>query len=119
MNPGVEGALTVGILGPMLLLLEGLRFSEMLKAAVPIWIIQFAACAAVSGPAIAGLGIELCVIGMIGVLIRALSTRDHRGEWTRGDQLLSTSQCANLSAVHHVVASAASSSSSSSLSSSF
>ena len=73
MNPGVEGALTVGVLAPMLLLFEGLSFSEMLKAAVPIWIIQFAACAAVAGPAVAGLGIELCVVGAIGVLVRALS----------------------------------------------
>ena len=75
MNPGVEGALTVGVFAPMLLLLHGLRFSEMLKGAVPIWAVQFVACAAVSAPAIAGLGIELCVTGALGVLLGALTTR--------------------------------------------
>jgi hypothetical protein len=75
MNPGVEGAITVGVFAPMLLLLHGLRFSEMLKGAIPIWVVQFVACAAVSGPAIAGLGIELCVTGALGLLIRALTAR--------------------------------------------
>ncbi len=73
MNPGVEGAVTVGVFAPMLLLLHGLGFAEMLKGAIPIWIVQFVACAAVSGPAIAGLGIDLCVIGAVGVLVRVVT----------------------------------------------
>lgn len=74
MNPGVEGAVTVGIFAPLLLLLHGLSFSEVLKGAIPIWVVQFIACAAVSGPAIAGLGIELCVTGAVGILVRAATS---------------------------------------------
>lgn len=73
MMPGVEGAATVGVFAPILLLLHGISFSEMLKAAIPIWIIQFAATAAASGPAIAALGIDLSVLGAIGVGLRALA----------------------------------------------
>lgn len=75
MLPGVEGAVTVGVLAPILLLLHGLRFAEMLKAAIPIWIIQFVATAAVSGPAISGLGIDLLALGAIGVVLRAVATQ--------------------------------------------
>jgi hypothetical protein len=73
MLPGVEGAVTVGVLAPILLLLHGLRFAEMLKAALPIWAIQFVATAAVSGPAISGLGIDLLALGAIGVVLRAVA----------------------------------------------
>lgn len=72
MNPGVEGAVTVGVFAPMLLLLHGLGFAEMLKGVIPIWIVQFVTCAMVSGPAIAGLGIDLCVTGAVGILVGAL-----------------------------------------------
>lgn len=73
MLPGVEGAVTVGVLAPILALLHGLRFAEMLKAAIPIWTIQFVATAAVSGPAISGLGIDLLALGAIGVVLRAVA----------------------------------------------
>jgi hypothetical protein len=73
MLPGIEGAVTVGVLAPILLLLHGLGFAEMLKAAIPIWIIQFVATAAVAGPAISGLGIDLLAIGAIGVVLRAVA----------------------------------------------
>lgn len=75
MSPGVEGAITVGVFAPLLLLLHGLRFSQMLRGAAPIWAVQLVACAAVSGPAIAGLGIDLCVTGALGVLVRVLTAR--------------------------------------------
>jgi hypothetical protein len=73
MLPGIEGAVTVGVLAPILLLLHGLGFAEMLKAAIPIWIVQFVATAAVGGPAISGLGIDLTAIGAIGVVVRAIA----------------------------------------------
>ncbi len=76
MNPGVEGAATVGVLAPMLLLLHGLGFTQMLKVAAPIWLIQIVATVAVAGPAISGLGINLCVTGAVGILINVLASRD-------------------------------------------
>lgn len=79
MLPGVEGAVTVGVLAPILLLLHGLGFARMLQAAIPIWIIQFVAIAAVSGPAIFGLGIDLLAIGAIGVVLRAVALQASAG----------------------------------------
>jgi hypothetical protein len=107
MNPGVEGALTVGIFGPMLLLFEGLSFGDMLKAAVPIWIIQFITCSAVGGPAVAGLGIELCTLGAIGLVLRALFTQTTPA----APAARITRDRVGISAVHSVGASVASSSS--------
>ena len=69
MSPGAEGALTAAILGPMLALLHGLRFSRVLLLAVPIWILQLLACAAVSSPAVAPLGLELVALGGFGVVL--------------------------------------------------
>jgi hypothetical protein len=69
MNPGIEGALTAGFFGPALALLGGLRFSSTLQLAVPIWIIQLFACAAVSGPVVAVLGLEMVALGGFGVLL--------------------------------------------------
>ncbi len=76
MNPGVEGAVTVGVLAPILLLLHGLRFTEMLKVAAPIWFVQLVATVAVAGPAVSGMGINLVVTGAIGILINVLASRD-------------------------------------------
>lgn len=75
MNPGLEGAVTAGVLAPVLLLIHGLRFSEMLKTVAPIWLLQLVATAAVSGPVVAGLGIDLCVTGAVGILINVLASR--------------------------------------------
>jgi hypothetical protein len=74
MNPGVEGAVTVGVFAPMLLLLHGLGFTEMLKVVVPIWALQLVATAAVSGPIASSLGINLCTTGAIGILGRVIAS---------------------------------------------
>ena len=75
MNPGVEGAVTVGVFAPMLLLLHGLRFSDMLKTIAPVWLIQMTATAAVNGPVVSGIGIDLCVTGAIGILMNVVASR--------------------------------------------
>lgn len=77
MNPGVEGAVTAGVLAPILLLLHGLRFSEVLKTVAPIWLMQITATAAVKGPVASGIGIDLCVTGASGILMNVLAARTH------------------------------------------
>jgi hypothetical protein len=77
MNPGVEGAVTVGVLAPMLLLLHGLSFSEMLKTVAPIWLMQLTATAAVKGPIASSIGINLCLVGAVGILMNVLASRNH------------------------------------------
>ena len=77
MNPGVEGAVTAGVLAPILLLLHGLSFSEMLKTVAPIWLMQVTATAAVNGAVASGIGIDLCVTGAIGILMNVLAARTH------------------------------------------
>jgi hypothetical protein len=83
MSPGVEGALIAGFFGPMLALLDGLRFSRTLALAVPVWIIQLVACAAVSGPVVAVVGLEMVALGGFGLLLAQAKPR-RRAEAQRG-----------------------------------
>ena len=87
MNPGVEGAVTAGVFAPILALLHGLSFSEMLKTVAPIWLMQIIATFAVNGGVASGIGIgigveigieigiELCVTGAAGILMNLLASR--------------------------------------------
>ena len=124
MNPGVEGAVTAGVLAPMLLLVHGLRFSEMLKAVAPIWLLQVTATAAVSGPVVSGLGIDLCLTGAVGILIHVLASRksatatsstlerDRLGGMTSWGPHIQPRSCPGLPARHDALVAAVSSSSS-------
>jgi len=78
MNPGVEGSLTVGIVGSVLALVEGLPYTTVIKLMIPIWAIQYVTCQMVPGPSFAVLGIELIALGFFGFARHLLTSGSPR-----------------------------------------
>lgn len=75
MNPGVEGCLTAGVIGTILLLLARIPFSQALVLASPVLAVEYWAVSAAGGPAVGVVAIHLITVGFIGL---ALNTRNPR-----------------------------------------
>lgn len=101
MNPGIEGALTAGILAPILALANGLGYRRSVALSAPIVVIQYSACLVAGGPALAVASLTLCCAGFLGFLValfepeprRAPSPRAARPDLARaGDEGLLASK---------------------------
>lgn len=77
MNPGVEGCLTAGVIGTILLLLARIPYQQALLFASPVLALEYWAVHAVGGPAVGVVAIHLIVIGFIGL---AISPRNPQAE---------------------------------------
>ncbi|WP_437592096.1 hypothetical protein [Sorangium sp. So ce1000] len=76
MTPTVDGCLTVGIVGVLLALLHGVAYpTALLSVAVPIALVQLLV-SGISGSALLPvLGIELTVLGLLGLPLSRLPRR--------------------------------------------
>lgn len=72
MLPGVEGTLTAGVLGTILLLLHPVPYARALLYSAPVLAVEYEACAVWGGPAVGVVGLQLLIVGFIGLV---LSTR--------------------------------------------
>jgi hypothetical protein len=68
MSPGLEGCLTVGVVGAALALSEGIAYATVVAITLPVLLLQFVACRAAGEPALAMLGLEGLVIGLFGLI---------------------------------------------------
>jgi hypothetical protein len=67
LNPGIEGCLTVGVVGFILALLHPLEYRHAVLISAPVVAVQYGACLAVGGPAAGVVGIELIIFGFVGL----------------------------------------------------
>jgi hypothetical protein len=68
MSPGLEGCLTVGVVGVALALSEGIAYATAVAITLPVLLLQFVACRAAGEPVLAMLGLEGLVIGLFGLI---------------------------------------------------
>lgn len=69
MLPGVEGALTAGVLGTILLLLHPIPYARAILYSAPILAIEYWSSAATGGPAVGLVGLQLVIVGFIGLAL--------------------------------------------------
>ena len=86
MLPGMDGALTAGVLGFGFALLHGLRYRDVVRMLVPVVGVQIAGCIVHHESIIAIIGLELVVVGGIGVVLAAVL---HRLEHVSSDEVTS------------------------------
>lgn len=67
LNPGIEGCLTVGVVGFLFALLHPLEYRHAVLVSAPVVAVQVGACLAVGGPAAGVVGIELIIFGLTGL----------------------------------------------------
>jgi len=67
MLPGMDGALTMGILGFAFALLHGIRYRDVLRALIPVLGIQIGGCLVHGESVPAIVGLELTVVGVVGL----------------------------------------------------
>jgi hypothetical protein len=76
MLPGMDGALTAGLLGFAFAMLHGLRYGDVLRALVPVLGIQIGGCLVHGESVVAIVGLEFLVVGLVGmVLVYGLQSR--------------------------------------------
>ena len=72
MLPGMDGALTMGVLGFVFALLHGLRYRSVLQMLIPVLGIQIGGCLAHGESVVAVVGLELTFVGAVGVAMAAV-----------------------------------------------
>jgi hypothetical protein len=75
MNPGIEGCLTAGVLGFLLCLLHPMSYATAASVTAPLVAVEYAATAVAGGPAVGVVGIQLVIMGMIGLSLGGLTAR--------------------------------------------
>jgi hypothetical protein len=82
LEPGIEGCLTVTILGFVMALLHGLPYRLSLAISAPTVVALYLGCAYAAGPAIgAGMtGVQLAIMGLVGVVLSLGEPRAERDE---------------------------------------
>lgn len=78
MLPGMDGALTAGVLGFGLALLHGMRYRDVLRMLIPVVGIQIGGCLVHGESVVAITGLELAVVGVTGVLMALALARAER-----------------------------------------
>jgi hypothetical protein len=68
MLPGMDGCLTAGVLALLLPLVHGLRYRTALALALPVVVLQLAACRTAGAAFLPILGPELLAYGLLGVI---------------------------------------------------
>lgn len=68
MNPSIEGAITVGVVGFVLALLHPVGYRRAVIVSAPVLAVQAAACFATGGPAAGVVGVELLFFGVVGIV---------------------------------------------------
>lgn len=69
MLPGVEGCLTAGLVGTVLLLLHPMPYARAVLISAPILSIEYWACAVTGGPAVGIVGLQLLIVGFAGLVL--------------------------------------------------
>ncbi|HZF50018.1 MAG TPA: hypothetical protein VE093_15270 [Polyangiaceae bacterium] len=69
MSPGLEGCLTAGVVGLALALAGGAGYLATALLALPILLVQLLACQGSGEPALATLGIEALMLGILGFVM--------------------------------------------------
>jgi hypothetical protein len=78
MLPGMDGALTAGLLGFGFALLHGLRYRDVLRMLIPVLGIQVGGCLVHGESVVAIIGLELTVVGMVGLALAAALSQTSR-----------------------------------------
>jgi hypothetical protein len=73
MLPGIEGTLTTGVLGTIVLLLHPLPYARALLYSMPVLAIEYWACSTAGGPAKGIVGLQLIIVGFIGLVVGSRS----------------------------------------------
>lgn len=69
MLPGVEGCLTAGLVGTVLLLLHPMPYARAVLISAPVLSIEYWACAVSGGPAVGLVGLQLMIVGFVGLIL--------------------------------------------------
>jgi hypothetical protein len=69
MSPGLEGCLTAGVVGLALAILGGVGYRATAALALPIFLAQYLGCRGSGEPALATLGIEALMLGLLGIVM--------------------------------------------------
>ena len=74
LNPGIEGCLTAGVVGFVMALLHPLPYGSAVALTAPIVAVEYTSSVVAGGPAVGVVGVQLAVMGMIGLAV-GLATR--------------------------------------------
>lgn len=69
LNPGVEGCLTAGVVAFILTLLHRLPYGSAVALTAPIVALEYTATAVAGGPAMGVVGVQLTVMGLLGLVL--------------------------------------------------
>ncbi len=75
MSPAMDGVYTCGLLGIVLPLLHGVGWRRALRIAVPIAMVQLACFVSRGVMALAPLGVEALLVGLVGMVVVLLDER--------------------------------------------
>lgn len=72
MLPGMDGALTMGVLGFGFALLHGMRYRDVLRMLIPVLGVQVGGCLVHGESIVAIVGLELAFVGVVGIAMAAV-----------------------------------------------
>ena len=72
MLPGMDGAVTMGVLGFAFALLHGLRYRDVLRMLIPVLGVQIGGCLVHGESVVAIVGLELTFVGVVGIAMAAV-----------------------------------------------